>query len=479
MDLLILIFGFFILVYGITLFATYLKFVILSYRHLRRNIFLNKLRRKEEMVNMPNIEGISILTSAYNESKSIIQHVQSSLNVQYSRYEIIIVNDGSTDDTLEKLINYFNLQKVDFNYITTLQSKPVKAFYRSKSKAFKEVLVIDKENGGCKADGINAAINASKYPYFLNIDADSIIHRDTLLYFGIEMFSRRTRVIAVGATLRMSNSCTIYKGSITEFQLPKNLLVRFQELEYLRSYIIGKLGWSRINALINISGALGLFDKEIVKKVGGYNQNSLAEDMDLIVRMSKYMLENKLDYRISYIPQTLCWTEAPESVKVLSLQRVRWARGLVQVFRENWYILFNPKYKIFGLYTFPYNFIFELCAPIVEFIGFILTIYLIVTNKINPKTTLILFTTVVLLAVLINSFAVLFDHKLFKYYKTKREVLSLALISFLEPVFYHPIIVFSYLKGYLYELFRKKHKWGEMERKGFKQNEKYESPAKT
>ncbi len=455
-----------VLYFGILLLFSYFLLLIFAGITINRNFFFGKLRRKDDLMSMQNAPGISIITSAFNESFTIIENVKSLLNLQYPKFEVVIVNDGSKDDTIEKMIKHFELIKVDYYYEERIKSQPIRGIYKSSNKAHKHLIVVDKFNGGAKADAMNAGLNVSNFPYFLNTDVDCVLDPQTLLYFMSDILSDRTRVIGVGATLRMSNSFLFRNGILAEIRLPKNLWVRFQELEYVRSYLLGKMGWSFVNAVPNVSGGLGVFEKQVVMAVGGYKVSSLGEDMELIIDISRYMIEHKQPFKIKYLPQVLCYTEGPDTIKVLMRQRVRWARGLWQIYRNNFHILFNPKYKRLGLIVFPYNFFFELLAPIIELAGLLFLIYYVVISE-RGEFVWYFLALVYLFAAILSTSAVFYNQVLHNYYKKTSDVYKLVMITFLEPLIYHPINVFAALKGYFYEIFKKKHVWGDMQRKGF------------
>lgn len=456
-----------VFIYCTAIFSLYAVLTVLSARNIYKNIRLNSFRKRDILVESPLTPGVSVIAPAYNEATTIIDNVRSLLTLNYPRFEVIIVNDGSTDETLEKLVSEFRLTEIDFAYDPRLPSKPVNRFFKSTDKAYKKLLVIDKENGRSKADAVNVGINAAAFPYFLNTDVDCILDNDTLLFMIQPFLDEEKRVVAVGAPLRIANSCEVDAGMLTRVRPPRSLLPRFQEMEYVRSYIMGKMGWSAINAVPNVSGGLGLFDKEIAVQAGGYDSGSLAEDMDILVRMGKYMCETKQDFAIRYIPRTLCWTEAPHALKVFSRQRVRWGRGLMQLFSVHRNVLFNPKYKKLGLVIFPYNFFFELLAPIIETVGILYYIYLIITGMVNWPFAIILLVFVYTYSVLISSIAILWDQYTFRYYGSWKEVLGLCSMAFFEPFLYHPLILFSSVKGYLSHLLGRKHQWGNMQRRGF------------
>ena len=480
----------FVFVYGCTMLSMYALLAMLSFRGIVRFQRKNSYVDYTKMLQSPMAPGISIIAPAFNEAVTIIQNVRSLLTLNYTRFEVLIVNDGSTDDTLQKLIDEFELVHVDFAYNERIKSQPVKRLFKSTNSAYDKLVVIDKINGKSKADASNAGINAAAYDYFLCTDVDCIIEKDTLLRMikpfmdeehnkiketgdpcpecgYVHVVEDSVRVIATGATLRIANSCEIDEGVITRVRPPEKWLPRFQEMEYLRAYVLGKMGWSVINCVPNVSGGLGLFDKEIAIKAGGYDGKSFAEDMDMVTRMCTYMIDNKLKYTIRYIPTTQCWTEGPPNMKVFSRQRTRWGRGLAEIVTMHRKVIFNPHYKKLGLVVLPYTLFFEFLAPIIEFTGILYYIYLIITGNINWHYALILLTFVYLYSIMITTLAILWDQKTYQYYKTWREVIGLALMAFIEPFVYHPLIMFFALRGYYFFMIGKKSNWGNMQRQGF------------
>lgn len=442
--------------------------IVLSYLQIKKFLFIKKFGQGGKLSLMKNAPGISIITGAYNESVTIIDNVHSLLSLNYHKFELIVVNDGSKDDTLDKLIAEFDLAEVVYVFETIIPSEPIKRVFKSKDLAYKNLIVIDKANGGCKADAINAGLNISKYDYFLNIDVDCILDFNSLLIMMQVVLNEKKRCIGVGATLRMSNSSFVNRGTLEKIGTPKQLFVRFQELEYIRSFLLGKSAWSYINALPNISGGLGLFEKDIVLKIGAYDKHSLGEDMDLLFRLVVYMQESNLDYTIRSVSQTLCWTEGPDNLKILVRQRIRWARGLLQILKKNRRVLFNPKYAKMGFIIYPYNLFFEFLSPFVEFFGILLIIFFAFTNTTILIAILLVAFTVMSFYVSLSFTAVYFDRKISKYYGTGNSTVGISAMAFLEPFIYHPIILYCALKGYYDELVGKKMQWGEMTRKGFK-----------
>lgn len=460
-------------IYGLVLLLVYALLALLSMLAIRYYTRKDTQHQLDILASSPMAPGLTILAPAFNEGLTIISNVRSLLTLNYPRYEIIIINDGSTDNTMEQLIAEFSMVAVDFAYNARILTQPVRKIYKSTDPAYSSLMVIDKVNGKSKADAVNAGINIATFNYFVCTDVDCILHKDTLLELALPvMQEQKNRVIAVGATLRIANSSEFDEGVLIRMRPPRQLLPRFQEVEYIRSFVLGKMGWSYINCVPNVSGGLGLFDKEVATRCGGYDHSSFGEDMELLTRMCRYAQENQINYAVRYIPRTLCWTEGPSSVKIFSRQRTRWARGLAQLMHAHFSMFMNPRYGKMGLIVFPFNFFFELLAPLIEFSGILIYIYLGVTGQVNWPYALMLLLFVYTYAVMITTISILWDQLSFGYYKKWWEVAYLCLTPFMEFLLYHPLIVFFSLRGYYYFLTGKKSTWGNMQRQGFGKKKK-------
>ncbi len=469
-----------VFVYGVILLVIYACLALLSFYNVRRFLRKESYTDYKVIVGSELAPGVSVIAPAFNEGLTIISNVRSLLTFDYPKYEVIIINDGSTDDTLEKVIKEFSLVKIDFAYDIKIASKPIRGIYKSTDDAYAKLVIVDKENGKSKADATNAGINIASFPYFLCTDVDCILHEQTLQKLIRPIMEEENhRVIATGATLRMANSCEIDKGVIIKVKAPRPFLARFQELEYIRSFVLGKMGWSYINCVPNVSGGLGMFDKEIAIKAGGYDPTSFGEDMELLMRMNRYVHDNKIKAAVRYIPVTLCWTEGPTSLKVFMRQRTRWGRGLFQLMITHRKMLLNPRYGRVGMIMFPYNFLFELMAPFVESIGVIYYILLAVFGLVNWPYAIILLIFVYSFAFMISTIAVLWDQLTFQYYKTWTDVVRIASMVFIEMIVYHPLIVIFALRGYFFQIFNRKHTWGNMQRRGFKPSSAASTTAAT
>lgn len=427
------------------------------------------------MLSSPLAPGITVIAPAYNESKTIIENIKGLFSIHYNNYEIVVVNDGSRDDTLEKVIKEFSLEKVEEELYSTIPTQPVRGVYKSKNKAYSFLTVVDKQNGG-KADALNAGINVSRNPYFVSIDVDSVIVPDALLKLAKPFLSYTTkRVVATGGVIRVANSCKIENGQVMQVNVPDKFWARFQIIEYLRSFLMGRMAWSKLNGLLIVSGALGMFDKEVVVQCGGYNSNTVGEDMELTVRVRRYLYEQGIKHRVVYVPDPLCWTEVPDNLKSLQRQRNRWTRGNMDTLLIHRKLFFNPRYGRLGMLGYPFWFFFEWMAPLLEGFGYIFMIYLIVVSAINLHVFLFLLAFVYLFSVSFSFYAVLFDEFTFHRYHRFEHLRRLFLIPFLEPLIYHPLNVYFAIRGNI-SFFRGNRQWGSMDHKGFDDKSETKTP---
>lgn len=456
-----------ILFYAIAIFSIYLILAIVSAFELRRNYYIGKVANYDAILSSPFAPSISVVAPAYNESLTIVENIKALLALYYPNFEIVVVNDGSKDDTLEKVIEAFDLELVPYVVDYKIICAEIKGVYKSRKKSFNNLTIIDKVNGG-KADALNAGIIISKGEYFIAIDVDSIIDPYALQKL-VKPFLEETdrQVIATGGVIRIANSCVIKDGQLIEINVPDKFLPRCQVIEYNRAFLMGRLAWSRMDGLLLISGALGLFDKEIVINCGGYFSKTVGEDMELVVRMRKYMTENKQKYRVVYIPDPLCWTEAPSSYKILGRQRNRWTRGTIDTLFLHWNIFFNSKYGFMGLISHPFWVFFEWLAPIVEFLGLVYFILIALFGDPNWPFFFVLLFFVYFFSIVFSTYAILYDHLAFHRYKKRRMIAKLVVTAWLEPFFFHPFVVYWALKGNFDYFVRKKSGWGQMTRSGF------------
>lgn len=455
------------LIYTISIFSFYFWLAIVSARELIRNVREAKTTNFDALLSSPFAPKISLLAPAYNESLTIVDNIKALLGLYYQNFEIIVINDGSKDDSLVKTIAAFDLEKVSFAIDYQIQCQEIQGVYKSKTKAYSNLTVVDKRNGG-KADALNAGINIAKGDYFISIDVDSIIDPHALKKL-IKPFLEASdkKVIAAGGVIQIANSCVIENGQLVEVNVPSKLIPRFQVIEYSRSFLMGRLAWSRLDGLLLISGALGLFDKEVVINCGGYYTQTVGEDMELVVRMRKYMANQGIKYKVVYISDPLCWTEAPSTLKVLGTQRNRWTRGTIDTIMLHRDIFMNRKFGFMGMVSHPYWVFFEWLAPIVEFLGIIYFLSIALLGLADWSFFYVMFGFIFFFAIMISTYAILFDHLAYNRYKKKRMILKLLMTTWLEPFIYHPLIVYWGLQGNYDYFIKKKKSWGKMTRAGF------------
>ncbi|WP_348823086.1 sulfatase-like hydrolase/transferase [Flavobacterium aestuarii] len=474
-DDILSIYANFIGAFSITYIICYCILAALSYYAIKKSLNTKHFIPNNVIIKSNYIPGVSIVAPAFNEGATVVNNVKSLLSLTYPKFEIVLVNDGSSDATLEKLIKEFELVKVDFYYQEKIKTHTVRGHYKSTNPLYSKLLVVDKENAKSKADAVNVGINSTKYPLFICTDVDCILKNDTVIKLAKPFIEAKKRVIATGAGIRISNSCEVKDGFLVKIHFPKGWLPRFQELEYVRAFLFGRMAWSKINGLLLVSGALGMFDKEIVIAAGGYFHKSLGEDMELVTRMRKYMYDNKLPFSIQYIPESLCWTEVPATKEVFIRQRMRWARGLVQTLYLHKSVFFNPKYQKTGFLIFPYFFFFEFLIPILEVIGVAVLILSFIFLHEDYVNFLYLTLTVYLFYIILTFISILLDDVIYKNYANAKEIVILVLMAIIEPFCYHPINVYASLKGYYNFFSLKEQSWGNMQRQGFKTQSEIEN----
>jgi cellulose synthase/poly-beta-1,6-N-acetylglucosamine synthase-like glycosyltransferase len=452
-----------ILVYFFLINSFYLLFVALSIVGIFRYQRMTNYVRLREVFTLPLVKPISIIAPAYNESPNILESIRSLLALEYPLFEVIVVNDGSTDATLDKLRTAFDLRRTFRVYRKSLETAPVRGIYVSPGEP--RLVVIDKVNGK-KADALNAGLNVARYPLFCAIDADSILDSDALLKVVRPFHEDPERTVAVGGVVRLINGCVVKSGLVRNVGLPRNSLARFQILEYLRAFLGGRTGLSLLNSLLIISGAFGLFRKDFALKIGGYRRAAIGEDMDLVVRLRRYLHEQKTPFRITFIPDPICWTEAPEKLRVLAGQRNRWQRGLIEVLTQNWKMLFNPRYGMTGLLAMPFYLIFEMLSPFIELFGYAMFVFFTATGRIDYPFALTFFLLAVVYGMLLSLAAILLEEYSVQRYPKVSDVMVIAAYGILENVFYRQWLNVVRVKAF-WDFFRGSKEWGAMEKKGF------------
>lgn len=406
--------------------------------------------------------GIAIVVPAYNEAATICAAVRSMLQLDYPDFEVIVVNDGSKDDTVEVLRREFGLELFPEVYRISIPVAPVRGLLRSPK--YPQLRVIDKTNGG-RSDAVNAGINAAHHGLVCVVDADSVLQRDSLRRIA-RPFMEDSRVIACGGTVRISNGCQIEQGFIKQVDVPSNWLARIQVVEYLRGFLYGRMGWVPVNGLLIISGAFGLFRRTALTAAGGFSTSTIGEDMEMTLRLHRTYRLSGRDYRIAFAPDAVCWTEAPETFKVLRSQRTRWQRGLMECTWANRQLLFHRRAGVVGWLSLPLTLLFEGLGPVVELLGYLVMTFLVVTGLISWPA----FGSFLLLAIgmgmMLSASALLLEELAFRTYPKPRHLMQLLAAIVVENIGYRQLQTWWRIVGLAQWITRREQRWGEMARRG-------------
>ena len=425
--------------------------VIIHYRSILR------FRGPSEILKARVTPPISILVPAYNEEKGIVSSVRALLGLNYPQYEVIVINDGSTDNTLGVLEKTFSLRRTARVYHREIPTAKVKVVYRS--RLYPNLWVLDKEKEIVgKSDPLNVGVNFSQYPLFCAVDADSILEKDALVRVVRPYMDRFQEVVAVGGIVRVANGCRITNGIVEEVGLAKGWLPNFQVVEYLRAFLSGRVAWAAWNALLVISGAFGVFKKQPVKDIGGYSTETVGEDMELVVRLHRRLRKQKRSYRIHFIPDPVCWTEVPHKWRMLGRQRNRWQRGLGQTLYRNISMFANPRYGSIGMLAMPYFFLVELLSPAVELFGYTLFGIAIYLGAVYWEAVVTFLILAVWMGIFLSLLSVLLEEFTLHRYPRVRSLLKLLFCAVLENFGYRQMTAFFRLKG-LYDFARKENVW--------------------
>ncbi len=456
-------FNFLVLFYFIALNSIYLILFLISLvevlKFVRRTFFSDYRQIMQSDMTWP----ISVLIPAADEEKTIVETVRSLLMINYGEFEIIVINDGSTDKTLPKLIDAYELRRTDRPYKRAIPTDEVRAVYGS--LAHPNLTVVDKDKGG-KADALNVGINLARYPLFCSIDADSIIEDNALLRVVKPFLEKPIETIAAGGIVRIVNGCEVKDGRVTRIALSDRALPILQVVEYLRAFLTGRVGWSNLQSLLIISGAFGIYKKQEVIEIGGYTHDTDTEDLELVVRLHEHMRRKKQKYRVVFVPDPVCWTEAPETLSVLARQRNRWHRGLLQTLWLHKKMLFNPGYGSVGLFAFPYFAIFELFGPFIETFGYLVVIVSYLLGVLDVQFFLMFLAASIFYGMFLSIAAILLEEISFRRYPGWIDLTKLLAYSIMENFGYRQLLSAMKIKAF-WDAIRRRRAWGQMQRRGF------------
>lgn len=405
---------------------------------------------------------VSIIIPAYNEEITIKNSVKAALTIQYPEFELVVVNDGSKDKTLEILTKEFNLKKIERFYEKKLEHKQIKAIYTS--SIYPQLVVVDKENGG-RADALNAGVDVSRKPVFCTLDADSILDPSALLKAVQPFIDDPEHIVATGGTVRILNGCEVENSTIKKVKLTRKLIPLFQVVEYIRAFLMGRMAWSRFKIVTILSGAFGIFKRDLAIKIGGFTSSSLAEDFDLVMKIHQHCRKHKPDYKIKFVPQPVCWTEVPESWEVLRSQRIRWQQGGLEVFFKNGKTFFNPKYGRIGMVASPLIFIFDVLGPLAELFGYILIPLFYLLGLLNVEFLITFLCFFFVFGIFISIMSLVLEEISLKRFSNAKSLLILGFAAIIENFGYRQFNNVWRIIGW-WRFLTKKKKWGNMKRVG-------------
>lgn len=428
---------------------------------LRDHVHRTRAESRWRMLSSRVAPRISMLAPAYNEAATVGQSVRGLLTLRYANLELILINDGSRDGTMDVLQREFALRPVTPLFRQLIPNKPIRALYRSATHP--ELLVIDKENGG-KADALNAGLNLARGELVCAMDADTIIEPDALLRM-VRPFLLMDDTVAAGGTIRIANGCQVHGGRIVTLRAPRRPIPGFQVIEYLRAFLFGRLGWNRLGGNLIISGAFGLFNRAAVLEAGGYTHDTVGEDMELVLKLRRNAYEKKTPGRVAFVPDPVAWTEAPETLRVLGRQRDRWHRGLADTLWRHRRCMLNPRYGALGMIAYPYFVFIELLAPLVELIGFLGLLAGLIMGAINFPFAVLFFLVAYGFGALLSALTLILEDVSYRRYPAISDRFVLFGWTLLENIGYRQLTVLWRIRG-LWKFLRGNKQWGAMERRG-------------
>lgn len=455
--------GWFVLVYYLLVNGIYLMVQVAGLAHLRDDLKRKRWGPMMQPFESAFVPGIAVLVPAYNEAPVIEETVQALLHLNYPDTEVIVVNDGSDDETLTRLRSTFDLVQTGTEVPFELPSEPIRGVYESET--YPDLVVLDKANGG-KSDALNAGLWYTEQPLFCSLDADSVIDREGLMQVVKPFLDHPEEMVATGGTVRIGNGCTIDQGEVLETKLPTSLLSELQVIEYLRAFYSGRLGLDQLNSLILISGAFGLFRTDVIRDIGGFDTASVTEDFDLVVRLHKHLSENDRPYRVAFVPEPVVWTEVPESLRILARQRRRWYRGLIETVIRHRSMIGRRRYGPSGYFGLPALVAAEGLGPLIEGAGYIIVPVSFLIGVADIEFVVLYFVLTTGVGVFLSWFGVFSEAWSFRRYDRPSQIVRLMGDGVLENFGYRQLKTFIAWHGLL-EYVTGNRSWGRMTRRGF------------
>jgi cellulose synthase/poly-beta-1,6-N-acetylglucosamine synthase-like glycosyltransferase len=387
---------------------------------------------------------VSILVPAYNEESTIARTVDSLLALRYPQLEVIVISDGSEDRTIDVLRERFGLARTRDESRRELMTQRVRRVFSN--TAGRRVVVIDKRNGG-KADALNAGIDYARFPLVLALDADVVLDPDALAHLAIP-FALDARTVASSGMIRPQNGCDVVHGRLVRTAAPRTWLERVQVVEYMRAYGVGRMFFNRYNAQLIISGAFGLFSRQLLLDLTGYQTHAVGEDMELLVRAHRHLRNRGVPYRIGFAPDALCLTEAPHTLRDFGNQRTRWHLGLLSTLRLHRSMGGRSRYGAAGIVGFPY-YVAELFYPFLELVGWAVLPILVLFGAVDAMAVLRFILVVMLLGSLVSLAALTIDSAFFGFFTSRADRCRLVVAALVEQAGFRQFTLFFRLRAFL------------------------------
>ena len=442
--------------------------VLNTYYFVMSLVAFGQLRRYNQRVTVSDLGALggippaTLIVPAYNEAKTCQEAIRSLLQLEYPEYEVLVVNDGSTDDTFEVLDAAYELRAASRFPTAEIETAAVHSIHQSATHP--NLWVISKENGG-RSDAINAGINYCRTPLFCAVDADGLLEESALLRV-VRTFLEDEKTVASGGIIRIVNGCTVRNGRVDDVRLPGGWLGRFQVVEYLRSFLAGRVGWDALRIMFLVSGAFGMFRRDVVVRLGGLDPTSIGEDLELTVRLHRYCREQERPYRVAFVPDPVAWTEAPSTLRSLGKQRDRWQRGLMDTMMLHRDMLFNPRYGRIGMIAYPYFFFLEMLGPLVELTGYLVFALLLALGMVELSVAIAFLLVSVVVGTILSVLSVGLEEISFRRYDRFSDFLRLLSLALIENIGYRQLQTYFRCRG-MWSYLTGKTGWGSMERQGF------------
>jgi cellulose synthase/poly-beta-1,6-N-acetylglucosamine synthase-like glycosyltransferase len=485
-----------VVAYATLHFAINLVLVFISSRRIARNLKHEQIKPALASAGDRFLPSITLLVPAYNEEVTIVESLRSLLKLSYPAFEIVICNDGSKDKTVDVLLRSFDFVPVDIEHADQLGCAAIRNFYEVRSAlpaGLRRMVLIDKDNGG-KADALNACINIAQGDYVTSMDADSLLVPEALFKAARVITDSQEPVVAVGAQVGLSNGSRVEDGKVVEMRLPRTWIARFQIVEYMRSFAQGRVALSALDSLLVLSGVFALMRRDLVVAIGGFltkhmrarvsieycgkGAHTVCEDMEIIVRLHRYLLDHGLPGKVTMLPFPTAWTEAPENYRDLGKQRARWYRGLLEVLNYHRHIILKPRFGAIGLFALPYQVVFEAFSPVLELVGIAGLLGTLALGMISGKALLTFLCLATAANLYLSTLSILMcitaerangdQHSglaLFAYART-RDVLLLVVAGILSNFGYRQYLMGWQVRG-LWDFLKGKKTWDKFARKGF------------